>query len=133
MYRPIYLDTSALAKLVFDEDESAALLAWLGEWPDRVTSTLAAVEMARLVARARSSPTVKRRATRVLAAVAQLRVDEPVIALAATLRDPLLRTLDAIHLASALSFGDVPEAFVTYDRRLGEAASRVKLRVVAPA
>jgi predicted nucleic acid-binding protein len=98
-----------------------------------VTSSLAAVEMARLVARARAQTTTKRRATRVMSAVAQLRIDDPVMAVAATLRDPLLRTLDAIHLASALSLGDMPEAFVTYDRRLAEAAARVKLNVVAPA
>lgn len=131
-YRPVYLDTSALAKLVFDEAESTALLDWLGAWPDRVTSSLAAVEMARLVARSRAQTATKRRATRVMSAVAQLRIDEPVTAVAATLRDPLLRTLDAIHLASALSLGDMPEAFVTYDRRLAEAAARVRLNVVAP-
>jgi predicted nucleic acid-binding protein len=132
-YRPVYLDTSALARLVFDEAESEALLEWLGAWPDRVASQLAAVEMSRLLARARATTAAKRRATRVLAAIVQLRIDEPVLALASTLRDPLLRSRDAIHLASALSLGDVPEAFVTYDQRLADAAARLKLTVVAPA
>jgi hypothetical protein len=40
-YRPDYRDTSALAKLVFPEPESAALIEWLGEWPDRLSSALA--------------------------------------------------------------------------------------------
>jgi predicted nucleic acid-binding protein len=88
--------------------------------------------MARLITRARATAAAKRRAARVLGAVAQLRIDEPVLAVASTLRDPLLRTLDAIHLASALSIGDVPEAFVTYDRRLARAAARAKLTVVTP-
>lgn len=131
-FRPVYLDTSALAKLVFPEPETPALSAWLAAWPDRVASSLAAVELGRLLSRSRASTSVRRRATVVLSAVALLKLDEPVLEIAAGLRDPLLRTLDAIHLAAALSLGDTPEAFVTYDDRLARAAARVKLTVVRP-
>jgi hypothetical protein len=44
----------------------------------------------------------------------------------------MLRSLDAIHLASALSIGDVPEAFITYDDRLAAAARKLKLHVLQP-
>jgi predicted nucleic acid-binding protein len=108
------------------------LSAWLAAWPDRVASSLAAVELGRLLSRSRASTSVRRRATVVLSAVALLKLDEPVLEIAAGLRDPLLRTLDAIHLAAALSLGDTPEAFVTYDDRLARAAARVKLTVVRP-
>ncbi len=131
-YRPVYLDTSALAKLVFPEPETAGLWTWLEAWPDRVASSLAAVELGRLLVRSRASAGHRQRATQVLGAVALLKLDDPVLEIAARLRDPLLRTLDAIHLAAALSLGDTPEAFVTYDDRLARAAARLKLPVVRP-
>jgi predicted nucleic acid-binding protein len=131
-YRPVYLDTSALAKLVFPEPESTALSAWLVEWPDRVALSLAAVELGRLLIRGRASADVRRRASTVVESVALLRLDDPLLNLAARIRDPLLRTLDAIHLAAALSLGDTPDAFVTYDDRLARAATRLKLPVVRP-
>lgn len=131
-YRPVYLDTSALAKLVFPEAESDALIDWLAGWPDRVTSVLAAVELGRLLVRARAPRAARQRASAVLRAVALLKIDEPVLDAATALRDPLLRTLGAMHLAAALSMGDAPEAFVTYDQRLARAAARLKLAVVSP-
>jgi predicted nucleic acid-binding protein len=68
----------------------------------------------------------------VLASIVLVRVDEPVLLRAAALRDPSLRALDAIHLATALSLGDDPEAFVTYDARLARAAARQGMVVVHP-
>ena len=131
-YRPVYLDTSALAKLVFPEAESEALTAWLHTWPDRVTSVLTRVELQRLLRRGRAARSLWTRADSVLSAVTLLRVDDPALHLAGHLRDRFLRTLDAVHLASALSIGDAPEAFVTYDSRLAQAAKRARLNVVAP-
>jgi predicted nucleic acid-binding protein len=131
-HRPVYLDTSALAKLVFPEPESPALSAWLAAWPDRVASSLAAIELGRLLTRSRASAAQRKRASVVLSAVALLKLDDPVLETAARLRDPLLRTLDAINLAAALSLGDLPEAFVTYDDRLARAATRLKLTIVRP-
>jgi hypothetical protein len=131
-FRPVYLDTSALAKLIVREAESRALFGWLGDWPDQFTSVLARVEIVRMLKRGRAPAAVLSNAETVLARVDSIHLDAPVLAAASTLKDPLLRTLDAIHLACALSIGDVPEAFVTYDTRLARAAERMKLAVVSP-
>jgi hypothetical protein len=61
-----------------------------------------------------------------------LRLDEPVLRLAEHVGPPVRRSLDAIRLASALSIGDVPEAFITYDDRLAAAAHTLKLHVLQP-
>jgi hypothetical protein len=61
-----------------------------------------------------------------------LRLDEPVLSLSEHVGPPVLRSRDAIHLASALSIGDFPEAFITYDDRLAAAAKKLKLRVIQP-
>lgn len=132
-YRPVYLDTSALAKLVFPEAESEALADWLDAWPDQVTSVLTRVELQRLLRWGRASSSLWTRAESVLSAVTLVKVDDPALRLAGDIRDRFLRTLDAVHLASALSIGDAPEAFVTYDARLAQAAKRARLNVVAPA
>jgi predicted nucleic acid-binding protein len=68
----------------------------------------------------------------VLASITLLRVDEPVLARAASFRDPLLRSIDAIHLAAALTMGDEPDSFITYDVRLARAAVKQRLRVKSP-
>jgi hypothetical protein len=61
-----------------------------------------------------------------------LRLDESLLSLAEHVGPPVLRSLDAIDLASALSMGDFPEAFITYDDRLAAAAKKQKLRVIHP-
>ena len=61
-----------------------------------------------------------------------VRMDDPVLARAAAFEDPNLRALDAIHLATALSIGDDPDAFVTYDTRLAMAAQKQRLPVLHP-
>ena len=131
-FRPVYLDTSALTKLIVREAESRALFDWLGDWPDQFTSVLARVEIVRMLKRGRAPAAVLFNAETVLARVDSIHLDAPVLAAASTLKDPLLRTLDALHLACALSIGDAPEAFVTYDTRLARAAERMKLAVVSP-
>jgi len=97
-----------------------------------LTSTLARVETMRRLKRKRASKAAFARAEAVLAAVDAIHLDGPVLSTAVALKDPLLRSMDAIHLACALSIGDVPEAFVTYDARLASAARRLKISVVAP-
>ncbi len=128
----LYLDSSALVKLVVAEPETPALLEFLARWPHRVSSALARVEVARAVKRAGARPAARRRATRVLARVALVRIDDPVIAAAARVTPPELRTLDAIHLATARSLDDLA-GIVTYDARLGRAASSARLKVWSPA
>jgi hypothetical protein len=131
-FLPVYLDSSAVVKLVVPEAETDALMAALEGWPDRVASALAATEVHRALRRAGASAAVRRRADAVLAGLVLVWVDEPVLRRAASFADPALRALDAIHLATALSLGDDPDAFVTYDARLARAARRQRLKIVHP-
>jgi predicted nucleic acid-binding protein len=129
---PLYLDASALVKLVLEERETAALRRFLaaGDQP-QVTSLVAAVEVSRA---AKRSPDVEPLLfQRVLSAVSYLRLDDAIAHRAADIQPSGLRSLDAIHLASALALGPELEAFVTYDGRLADVARVHGLPVVAPA
>jgi predicted nucleic acid-binding protein len=128
----LYLDASALVKLVAAEPESAALATFLGEWEGRITSRISVVEVSR-AARRQAVPEVIDRAAEVLDAVAFVELDAEVAGLAGTLGPAALRSLDAVHLASALSVASDVESFVTYDVRLRDAAGRAGLAVQAPA
>jgi predicted nucleic acid-binding protein len=128
----LYLDSSALVKLVVAEPETGALLEFLARWPHRVSSALARVEVLRAVKRIGASPAVRQRATRVLSRVALVRIDDSVLAAAARVRPPELRTLDAIHVATARSL-DGLAGVVTYDTRLGRAAEQARIKVWSPA
>lgn len=129
---PVYLDASAIVKLVVPERETDALLEALARWPDRVSSALARVEIHRALWRAGAARALRARADAVLAALVLVRLDDQVLSRASSFRDPALRALDAIHLATALSLGDDPDAFLTYDARLAVAARRQRLNVEHP-
>jgi hypothetical protein len=131
-FRPVYLDSSALLKLVLPERETVALRGALAGWPDWVTSWLSGIECKRAARRAGGNASVRARLDHVLATCTLLRVDEPALRLAETIGPPELRSLDAIHLACALSIGDYPDAFVTYDGRLASAAREIGLNVLSP-
>jgi predicted nucleic acid-binding protein len=131
-FLPVYLDSSALIKLILPEPESAALEEELQRWPDWLSSALAAIECRRTLRRIHAPATVIDRAGCVLEMTTLLRLDETVLRLAEHVGSTMLRSLDAIHLASALSLGDVPEAFITYDDRLAAAARKLKLHVLQP-
>jgi predicted nucleic acid-binding protein len=88
------------------------------------------VEVRRAVRRVR--PDLHADIERVLAQVLQIQLDTEILATAAELEPPALRTLDAIHIASALVLGEELEAVVTYDARMADAARAVGLRVEAP-
>lgn len=128
----IYLDSSALLKLVRREDESTALLDWLDVRLKQpvVTSEFGRVEVLR--AARRISPRVVAEARAVLADLDLVTLDRAVQDVAVDVGAPLLRTLDALHLASALLLGKAVTAFVAYDHRLADAARSVGLVVVAP-
>jgi predicted nucleic acid-binding protein len=125
-----YLESSALVKLVVVEEESEALQDALLEWPRRVSSRLAVVEVLRTVRRrdaARESL-----ARNVLARLALVVIGDRVLFAAAQL-DPIgLRSLDAIHLATALRLRSRLGAFVSYDARQLEAAEALELPVASP-
>ena len=129
----VYLDSSALVKLVIVEPESRALIEHLKEWPQRVSSALALTELPRALERAGLGVAAHRRAREVLGRIALIDVDRRILTTAATLQPSTLRTLDAIHLATALAVREDLELVVTYDRRLKVAAERVHIDVVAPA
>lgn len=129
---PVYFDSSALVKLLLREPESDALVAALSGWPERFSSVLVRVEVHRVLRRAGASPALRTFAEQMLSAFALVRFDEPVLKLAADLRSRELRPLDAIHVATALSIGDLPAAFVTYDVRMARAARRHGLVVLQP-
>jgi predicted nucleic acid-binding protein len=131
-FLPAYLDSSALLKLIIAEPESDALEQALHAWPDWVSSAVAAVECRRALTRVRAPAGVRRRAGAVLDATTLIRIDEPVVRLAGDVGPRTLRALDAIHLATALTMGDDPEVFITYDDRLAAAAESLKLRVLQP-
>ena len=129
---PVYMDASAIVKLVKAEPESDALISSLARWPDRVTVALARVEVHRALWRMGGSRTEHTRADAVLDGLVLIRVDDAILTRAASFKDRDLRALDAIHLATALTLGDDPEVFVTYDARLARAAERVRLPVAHP-
>jgi predicted nucleic acid-binding protein len=128
----VYLDSSALVKLVVREAESEALRAWVAAHPAAVTSALAVTEVRRAVTRLSPRRGLSDRARLVLDGLALLAVDHDVLERAAGLAPRELRTLDAIHIASALSLGADLLAFVSYDDRQRAAARKAGLPLVRP-
>lgn len=128
----VYLDSSALVKLVVLEPESSSLADHLRRRRDRVSCALARVEVVRAV-RAHGRPAINR-AQALLARTSLLRLDDALLDEAAALDGgATLRSLDAVHLAAARALGDGFAEVVTYDDRMAEAARQLGLRVVAPA
>lgn len=129
----IYLDTSALVKLLRREPDSDALLDWLDEREGTllVTSVLAEVELPRALRR--TEPELLSVVPGLLERLARHEIDATVRATAAAYDIPELSSLDAIHLATAqAALGDRLTAFVTYDRRLLDVAAARALPVAWP-
>ena len=101
-------------------------------WPDRISSVVLAVECRRIATRAGVAKGLRSRLDEEIETVALIRLDETVLRLAGSIGPRDLRSLDAIHLATALSCGDYPEAFITYDDRLAAAARTLHLNVLQP-
>jgi predicted nucleic acid-binding protein len=124
-----YLDSSALIKLVVVEAESGALRRELVHWPQRTSSLLARVEVTRAADRlGASAPAL---AVRVLADLDLLAVDL-IIPAAERIGDVQLRSLDAIHLATAASIAVELGALITYDHRMIAEGRALGLPVVTP-
>jgi uncharacterized protein len=128
----IYLDTSAALKLVLPEPETEGLELWIAERAGipRVSSRLLRIEMLRAVAR--TAPHRMSRANSILSAVALLGIDD-VAPAAEVIGDRMLRSLDAIHLATAHELRTDLTAFICYDRRLCDSAQAMGLPVETPA
>ncbi|WP_322780942.1 type II toxin-antitoxin system VapC family toxin [Frankia sp. Cas4] len=127
----IYLDSSAIVKLVRQESETDALRAWLAANPMPLTaSALARTEATQALIRTEPAALPVLRA--VFAVLHQKPITDAVLDAAATLPDAMLRSLDAIHLATAEELAPVLTWFVAYDKRLVQAARSRGLPVASP-
>lgn len=129
----LYLDSSAIVKLVVPEPETSALVSRLRNDPEVISSSLAKLEILRALKRIEASPAVRRQCERVLARIALVRIDDAVLDRAAAIDPGELRSLDAIHLATALGMGEGLAGLVTYDSRLENAAEQAGMQVLTPA
>ena len=127
----LYLDSSAFVKLVVEEEESTAVRTFLsGHSARRVSSALLRTEALRAVRHL--GPDALATVREGLRRVDLIGIDDRTLDAAGTLEPQVLRTLDAIHLATAMAVGDDLEAIVTYDERMVEAARLVGLSTVSP-
>ncbi|HEY7043422.1 MAG TPA: type II toxin-antitoxin system VapC family toxin [Nocardioidaceae bacterium] len=126
----LYLDTSALVKLVFAEAESTVLARLVGD-RDVAVSSLSRTELARVALR------LDRRyitaCHELIESCYELRLEPALLDRAGVAEPAALRSLDAIHLTSALTLGNSLESFVAYDARLLEAAAGASLPCLSPA
>ena len=127
----LYLDSSALVKLVVREPESRALRTYLRRDPERLSCGLARTEVLRALRHL--GPAAVEAARRLLRNINLVRLDDMLLD-AAGMLDPLpLRSLDAIHLAAAQLVAPTLRAVVTYDRRMADAAASLGFAVASPA
>jgi len=130
----LYLDSSAIVKLAVRELETPALEAELMRWPLCATSSITAVEVTRAISRARLREVLPPRDVKdLLASSVEMILTDRVRRTASVLAPSDLRTLDAIHVASALALGDDLAAVVTYDIRMQRAVRHCRLATLAPA
>ena len=128
---PAYIDSSAVLKLAVREPETAALEAYVAGCEGLVSSRLAVLECRR-AARRVSRVRVLQAVDDVLDAVYLLDITQAILDDTAIVDPPLLRSLDAIHLATVLSLADVQVEVITYDKRFADAARANGLTVVQP-
>jgi len=128
----IYLDTSAIVKVVVTEPESAALVDWLNGKSDSawVTSVIGRIEVMRAANRVGHATAAAAR--RLLESIDTLVLTDAIVTLSESIGPPELRTLDSVHLATAQIYRPNLDAFCVYDRRLFAAADAHQLPVVAP-
>jgi predicted nucleic acid-binding protein len=128
----LYLDSSSLVKLWIREPETEAMLDLLRDRPELATSALSRVEVMRVLRRARRPSLVLEKAQEALAGVSMIGVDGPILEAAAGLEPMSLRSLDAVHLVTALSLQPELDAMVCHDKRLITAGRQAGLEVLAP-
>jgi predicted nucleic acid-binding protein len=128
----IYLDSAAVVKLAHAEPESAALRGWLEERAEAqwVSSVLTEIESFRALAR--YAPEAVSRLPAVLDQIDLIDLDQPIRMLARTVTPATVRSLDAIHLGTALRIRPALTSFVTYDKRLLDAAQAAGLPIDSP-
>lgn len=130
----LYLDTSAAIKLIFAEKESQALRKAING--DLITSTLTQLELLRTIDRLSSKDNLEiatQTAHAKLKGFALINLDSSVITFASSFQGlPYLKSLDAIHLASAMLVKSEITTFITYDKQLARAATTMGFDVAAP-
>lgn len=127
----LYLDSSAFVKLAVEEPETAALRELLTERGSRrVSSALLRTESLRAVRYLGAEALASVREG--LRRIDLVAIDDRILEAAGTLESRVLRTLDAIHLATAMAVGDDLEVIVSYDRRMTEAARLLGLATATP-
>lgn len=125
-----YLDSSAIVKLVVRERETAALSEHISRRTTLVSSAIAVTEVLRAVMD--HGDAAGRTAVALLQRLELLRISDRILIDAGRLQPAGLRSLDAIHLASALAFGDSLQQMICYDLRLTEASRAAGLSVDSP-
>ena len=128
--RPTYVDSSAIVKLVVAEPESAALRSYLARRRTLVSSALARTEIGRALLPI--GPEAVARGEQVLRRIQLLRINDRVLQIAARIEPAEIRSLDAIHLASAQLFAPALKQLVTYDGLMADAARAIGWVVAAP-
>jgi predicted nucleic acid-binding protein len=128
--RATYLDSSAIVKLAVLEPESRALRRYVQRKHPLVTSALARTEVARALLP--FGITALARGEDALSRLDVVRVNDRILAGAATMLPLELRSLDAIHLATAAALGTDLARVCTYDERMAGAATGLGMNVVAP-
>ena len=128
----IYLDSAAVVKLAHVEPESVALRRWLDQRAETgwISSVLTEIESFRALAR--YAPDAVSLLPAVLDQIDLIDLDAPIRILARTAKSATVRSLDAIHLGTALHLGSGLTSFVTYDKRLLDAARVAGLPVDSP-
>ncbi len=127
----VYLDSSAFIKLIVEEAESAAVRAYLADGASRrVSSALLRTESLRAVRHLGSDALATVREG--LRRIDLIGIDDRILDAAGILEPKVLRTLDAIHLATAMAVGDDLDAIVTYDERMIDAARLLGLATATP-
>ncbi|MGA2452908.1 MAG: type II toxin-antitoxin system VapC family toxin [Solirubrobacteraceae bacterium] len=126
----VYVDTSAIARMLLDEPDKPAIEQQVEDFDQRVASRLLRVELRRVGAR----EGVLERADLLLADISLVSVDEQILAAAETISPTTVGTLDAIHLATAVHLAKAGEldALMTYDKRLADGAREHGITVLSP-
>jgi predicted nucleic acid-binding protein len=128
--RTVYLDTSVLGRVLLDEPDTPAIRRELGCFERHISSGLLSVELHRLGLRVNMLTYV----AELLAGKVLIPLDEEILAAAETIAPPTVATLDAIHLATAVSLSNAGklDALMTYDKQLATGAREHGLEVLAP-
>ena len=132
----LYTDASAIVKLILDEPESEALRSYI-DGADLLSCELVLVEVPRAVRRAVARDPglpldlLMSRAEQTVNSIALAPLDRGLLLAAGALAEPMLRALDAIHIATAIDLGPI-DAFVSYDERRSAVARLAGVRTMSP-